>query len=947
MLEDVKEKLSNLENIAYNFKTMPSSQMTFTKEKITELISSGTKLPLKFNYIIVAMSKNGGLIAFCKKHNYLDQEKTRINDNILVMHQNADTRYYIPLDWDYSKTYIVSLEFNEKEQLFAFCNDGSLFKIDILTNKAVRKVNSQIFIDEGIEKAITFEDGFVALTCEGSIYYVKDIKQPIPIFMINIKKQLGFSNDVDFLGIPSKYSRSKNFELLILNEKGTGVLHVEQQNSSEASNASKSHPTVPVSILTSQKLERFLAQTTEFETLDPDSTNKSDLGQISCMALSPNKQQIALYSSITRAVYCIPSNFKNYYVEKLSFRIDDELSDDEKKEQLTILSYNQKYQFCFCTEDAISICGQRFIIIVNKQNECISFQTLEGSRMDAISGEVLMKVVDEVDGVRYICKEGVFLISKVAKELNDICQPFSDNASKKLINAYGTFLSKNADCDKEIREIASDLPDAIKSLQIAASSIYWVEKDNDVNKELQMILIKASQYGKSFVQKGDFNYDRYVENCNAIRVINCLRNCEKKPRYLTFEEYLNLSDNQSEMIKKILRHLNFELAFDICNFLGLENDRIYQRYIIANIKRSQRADPLLMNTIEKKCAECPNISFITLAKKCIKYNKHELAEHFLEKEKSIVVKVPQYLKLKKWSKALELSLESHDRTVIKVVIDKIYKIEELRNFIKIVGDHPKAHAAVIEYLRTHDKEDDLRKYLGQRKDCEELLFMTLEKFFKSKTIVDRRKYIKEAKEYLGDLKGNAQFNFYKAYLDDIQNSLKFKKECIDPERGFISVNDTSPFDNSIYECYVLGVPKNYDWIEKQNKTFCLGKKKLTYLKFKNWAKLKKLSDINNDVKNVGYKNLEITPLEVAKILCEEKLNEESLKYIKEITDPKDFDEKIGLLKSMKMYEDALEIAISDKKNERVIYAVNDILRIRPDLKNLVSNLCAKYKVSLD
>ena len=149
--ENIKEKIDGLEMIATNF-VSTNSGMTFIKEKITELIKNGPNLPVQFDYLLVDISQNGGLIAICKKMNYLDQHKTDINKFILVMHQNAEKRYYIPLDWNYTKTYVVSIGFNDKEQLYAFCNDGTLFKIDILTNKAIKKINSAIFIDEGIIK---------------------------------------------------------------------------------------------------------------------------------------------------------------------------------------------------------------------------------------------------------------------------------------------------------------------------------------------------------------------------------------------------------------------------------------------------------------------------------------------------------------------------------------------------------------------------------------------------------------------------------------------------------------------------------------------------------------------------------------------------------------------------------------------------------------------------
>ena len=80
MLDHIKEKIENLEILASNFITTKKGP-AFIKDKITDLIKTGINLPLQFGYLIVAISKNGGLIATCKQMNYYDQHKTRINNN--------------------------------------------------------------------------------------------------------------------------------------------------------------------------------------------------------------------------------------------------------------------------------------------------------------------------------------------------------------------------------------------------------------------------------------------------------------------------------------------------------------------------------------------------------------------------------------------------------------------------------------------------------------------------------------------------------------------------------------------------------------------------------------------------------------------------------------------------------------------------------------------------
>ena len=228
MYESVKSQIENIESIGYNF--IITKTMKYSNDKIVEL-NKGEKLTLDFNFLLVAISKNGGLIALCKQKNYFDASKSRINDSIIVMHQDATTRYHIPFDWNYEERYVVSLEFNEKEQLYAFCNDGKIYKIDILTQKFIEVLTgtNSIIKTEGIHKAKLFEKGFILLTEKGNLYLVEDLKNVKPQFIISVSGQLRFTNDIDFLGIPSHKSFSGQFEILINNQKGEGVLHVVKQ----------------------------------------------------------------------------------------------------------------------------------------------------------------------------------------------------------------------------------------------------------------------------------------------------------------------------------------------------------------------------------------------------------------------------------------------------------------------------------------------------------------------------------------------------------------------------------------------------------------------------------------------------------------------------------------------------------------------------------------------
>ena len=137
------------------------------KEQLSEF-KLGDKIKINFKECHIAICPNGGLIGICKKKGYLDITKgSKINKNIIIMNQNGQRKIYIPIEWNYKYKWIVDFEFNYKEQLYAICNEGSIYKINILNIKAEPKISSELFKNEEIEKCKLYKNGFIALTVEG------------------------------------------------------------------------------------------------------------------------------------------------------------------------------------------------------------------------------------------------------------------------------------------------------------------------------------------------------------------------------------------------------------------------------------------------------------------------------------------------------------------------------------------------------------------------------------------------------------------------------------------------------------------------------------------------------------------------------------------------------------------------------------------------------------
>ena len=234
-----------------------------------------------------------------------------------------------------------------------------------------------------------------------------------------------------------------------------------------------------------------------------------------------------------------------------------------------------------------------------------------------------------------------------------------------------------------------------------------------------------------------------------------------------------------------------------------------------------------------------------------------------------------------------------------------------------------------------------------------MLFYYLELFFNSKTVEEKKKYVKMAKEVERDETG-VEHKFYRNYLDCLEKSINFKKDCAknNETEGESKINeiDIEKYDDSIYDCYKLGILNGKEtMIESQNsKNFFLGNKKLTLIKFRAYAEQEKFDEIENIINKFTLKKLGLSAVNIAEIYMDYKNYNKAVEYIKQINDNDYFDYKIDMLKYMEKYEEALEVIISDKYRdpEKMKIMVESIIKKRPDLKKKVEDLCLQYKVNL-
>ena len=947
-----------LENISLNFEKM-NDKYVFSKEKFADF---DNEIKFKFNFKDwnVAICPNGGLIAMCKKKGILDITKgSKINKNIIVASQNLRTQYLIPIEWDYNKTWIVDLEFNSQEQLYAICNNGTIFKIDILTKKAVIKPSSSLFENEPIDKAKLFEDGFIALTVNGDFYYVKNIKDPLPKLFFAMKSFLEFNNNVDFMLIPDNVSRSGKLELLITNQTGEGIIHIEQNENGQFYLVPLENSEIleckGVSVMIKDKLEPYYKNIAEIIN-EVEFTDETRLEKILAMAISPSKEQIALYNE-RGYIFLLKSNLDNNEDRKrVIINLQKDLSSNELLEQQLIINFEEGCQFLFCGEDAVALCGNRYIFLINYLNKTLVFKIIEREEYNPTVPKIFFKCISEIDGIRCLSNEGVYFISKVSNDFVQISDPFSSSPAKKLISSYINFQKKVTQSDKIIRSLKDKLTDAIYILQNAAMNIYWKKTDDDKEKkEAQLFVLNAAQHAKFYVKKDDFNFQKFYMNCKKIRTINNLRNNKRMPRLITCTEYDNLKLN--DLIKFLVRNLDFETASNICQYLEINIKYVYEKYAIACIKLipkySKKEEEAAFEQIYKKFENIPDFSFVNIAKKAFKFNKDTIGYKFLEKEKSALAKIPRYIEKQKWKKIFELCQNIYDANIFNSILEKIFfeTKNDKKDIIKAAGKFPKIKLILTSFLNKNFP-DLLDSYMNHFKDPEELFFYSLEQYFQSQKISDRKQYLELARknQKLIDINVNPNFDhrFYKNYLDSLEANLKYKLEF---EPYITNPEDTS-FDISIYDTYKICLKdkKNYNIIKSKNSDFDFSQEGISMIRFYSLAEKGDFEVIDEILKN-NYNNLKkhnLSFLNMIEIYLKFNQYDRAVKVIKFLIEPFYIQYKLDMMKFMNKYEDALEIIITDKNLDidNMNHILKELIYIKPNLLQKATDLAAKYKIAI-
>lgn len=761
--------------------------------------------------------------------------------------------------------------------------------------------NQKCFIKDPIIKAKLFENGYVALTRGGVFYLIKNFNDTVPIVFYDISTKLNIDSSAvtDFAFISAKHSKSERIECVFATTTHYGVIIIIEQDDTPMMKLAGDGFIEIHDVFCIKDMVRI-----EFEKeVNSNESDTKGLGFITAIALSYNNNQIALYrkedQNYPNAVFVFKSNLDVNDTPRVTLDFNAnrfcQIEKKDKKEILECLTFPNVSQFLWCGEEGLVICSRRFVLLVTLANTLFQFKIIT-RKLNKMGEAQYIHCLTEIDGLRVITNDSVFFIDKVTSEINDTCYYCSDAPPKKLIIAYNSSEEKRPECDQQLRELmneSSDLGEAVLMLVKAAAQTW--------RRDIQKIMLEAAHYGKVFLSKDIFNYHEFMFICKDIRILNNIRSTDN-PRLISYSEYKKMPSKT--LVEKTMRMCDFFMAEQITKQLHLKIKKVYQKWAILQIKSIKQGisaddEMLFYNMIQKKIAEIPNISYIKIAKKAFKHGKNVIGFNFLEHEKSIVIKIPQYIQLRKWDKALELSIQTFDSNMLFTVLDLIYRLSNYEYFGAIVNRYKKIDSIVFDYL-LKNHEDVYSTYLQDHHYFEELFFYYLEEYFKSKTINERNHYLKEAnntKKKIPVTKDSLfDFKFYQNYLDDLELSQKMKKEML--KKDIIKQTDISTYDNTTYDVYYHMFETNSTGeIESKYKKFDIYPKSLSIFKIYSLTKIKATQGIPTIIRDDNKKNY-LSLLNVAEFYIDQGNTAQAANYLKAITSPDLFEYKINLIMSI-------------------------------------------------
>jgi len=560
----------------------------------------------------------------------------------------------------------------------------------------------------------------------------------------------------------------------------------------------------------------------------------------------------------------------------------------------------------WCEGNAVVMCWDT----ISPNNNCIVLVVCTDSNWTSFVYQEPVKIVGDQDGVRIITKSKCEYFQRVPAVIEDIFKPASVAPHAMLVDALSYFQNKNSKADEYIREIKSELSDAVDQC-IDAAAHEW-------ELTTQQTLLRAASFGKCFLE--GYYSDLFVEMCKTLRVLNSVRHPDIGMP-LSYQQYKLLNTNV--LIARLINLHHHYLAYKICNYLKIKPNQVLVHWACAKVK-SSTATKVLAEEIVEKMNEVPGISYAEVASTAFKNGRVDLATKLLDYEPRAADQVPLLLRMQHDPISLTKALESGDTDLVYLVLLHMKRIRTQQEFTQILQSQPDAMDLMIVFFKTMDIEQlkQLYQRLGRPAD---LAHLALIEAVSQRDFLQRAEILKRALSLYSESKTHSFHQ--KTCEEEIKLLLLQKDLALNLHREFegLSLTDT------LHTLVSIGQMTR---AQKIRSDFKVPDKRFWWIvirglaRAKDWRELEKFS---KDKKSpIGYEPF-------AEVCLEAGRADEAAQYIQKVSDPT---QKAELFIKISKWQEAADAAREAKDPDllRKIRNRCDVPAVWPVIDNYLSQL---------
>ncbi|XP_065335778.1 vacuolar protein sorting-associated protein 16 homolog isoform X2 [Cloeon dipterum] len=562
--------------------------------------------------------------------------------------------------------------------------------------------------------------------------------------------------------------------------------------------------------------------------------------------------------------------------------------------------------FVWCGSEAILVLWNRCsLMLVAKNGEHTTFAINEG-----------MSLCQEMDGVRLLSRYKHEMLQKVPTVTQEVFRINSTEPGSFLLEASRQFQKGSHRSDEYLRLVKDKLKTAVQQCNEAAGY--------EFSHETQKLLLKAAQFGKSFIESSTEN-DKFVQMCRTLRVLNAIRDY-KVGLPLTLIQFRHL--RTGVFLDRLVLRKQYYLAIKIAKFLLIPEEqgesRILALWACNKVGQTHLQDDVVAREIADKLGQAPGISYTEIANKAIDANRSQLALKLMDFEPCAKRQVHLLLRLNEGKAALVKAIDSGNTDLVHIVIQHLKVHMSLSDFLYYIREFPMAQALHLKYCREHNKET-WKSIYEQEDDFNSLGACSIREAYEPKNSSTMEMILNSAAEY-----------YKKGKSENYQSLCEEHARLLRQQRAMQEKLNTSNFVGLSVNATLkkLLLMKEHKLAEKLKQEYKIPDRRYHWVKIatlgeqEDWAELERFSKAKKSP--IGY--------EPFVDVCLAHGNKKGAElYVSRVCD----DMKVRYYVKLNLFAEAAKVAFEQRNPQALSYVQSKCYETHPDISDKIANMVAQ------